>query len=229
MSKKLIRLFRPNPKKPSQSPFSIHFIRPRISKVRTNFPVTINSAGEVHLRHRWLRNPQSNLATSPHNSPEHGTCLFRREKSYERPDGLSADNMVMLILMSNLCQGFGFSSELFFGKILPPRRLALRSEMSTIGTRPSAWRNARIAKMSAPPYGTSIYHNRICFPGYVPCSAATADDYKEEADLSLEQVCRLLRICLIEFFDPSSYTGFETSPSAALFLLSQVSASPLSR
>ena len=71
---------------------------------------------------------------------------------------LGLDNLVMLILMSNLCQGFlGFSPELFFGTILPASAVGL-----AIGN-VYYWRQAlRLAEhenrhdVCALPYGTSI-------------------------------------------------------------------------
>jgi AGZA family xanthine/uracil permease-like MFS transporter len=101
---------------------------------------------------------------------------------------LGLDNMVMLILMSNLCQGFlGFSSELFFGKILPATAVGL-----AIGN-VYYWRQAlSLAErehrqdVCALPYGTSILTViAFVFLAMFPAQQlALADGLsKEEADL----------------------------------------------
>ena len=101
---------------------------------------------------------------------------------------LGLDNIVMLILMSNLCQGFlGFSPDLFFGKILPASAIGL-----AIGN-VYYWRQAlQLAKrenrqdVCAMPYGPSILTIiAFVFLAMLPAQQlALADGLsKEEANL----------------------------------------------
>ena len=149
---------------------------------------------------------------------------------------LGLDNMVMLILMSNLCQGFlGFSSELFFGKILPATAVGL-----AIGN-VYYWRQAlSLAErenrqdVCALPYGTSILTIiAFVFLAMFPAQQlALADGLsKEEADLVAWRAGLLACFGsgLIEFFGSFIvYRLRDFTLGLHCSLLSQVSASPLS-
>lgn len=101
---------------------------------------------------------------------------------------LGLDNMLMLILMSSLCQGFlGFSSELFFTKILPATAIGL-----AIGNFYYARAALKLAKQEnrkdvcALPYGSSIltivaFVFLVMYP--VQQMALTEGLTKDEADL----------------------------------------------
>ncbi|MBC2607489.1 NCS2 family permease [Pelagicoccus albus] len=71
---------------------------------------------------------------------------------------LGLDNMLMLILMSNLCQGFlGFSADLFYGKVLPGTAIGLA--IGNLYYSRQALKLAALEKRNdvcALPYGTSI-------------------------------------------------------------------------
>ena len=71
---------------------------------------------------------------------------------------LGLDNMLMLILMSSLCQGFlGFSSELFFTKILPAAAIGLAiGNIYYARTALKLGRQENRDDVCALPYGTSI-------------------------------------------------------------------------
>ena len=190
MRRKLIRLFRPSPKKPSQSPFSIHFIGSSTKQGSDQ----LSQCRKFGWRNSFCSekpNPihQSTLITVL--STE--IALSGTVKRFVRGDldgffALGLDNILMLILMSNLCQGFlGFSPDLFFGKILPASAIGL-----AIGN-VYYWRQAlQLAEQEnrqdvcALPYGTSILTIiAFVFLAMLPAQQlALADGLsKEEANL----------------------------------------------
>lgn len=101
---------------------------------------------------------------------------------------LGLDNMLMLMLMSNLCLGvLGFSPDLFFGKILPATAIGL-----AIGNIYYARTALKLAKrenrddVCALPYGTSILTVFVfVFLAMLPVQqvALSSGLSKEEADL----------------------------------------------
>ncbi len=120
---------------------------------------------------------------------------------------LVLDNMLMLMLMSGLCQGFlGFSSELFFVKILPATAVGL-----VIGNVFYAREALKLAKkenrtdVCAIPYGTSILTVvAFVFLAMYPVQQLALSNglSKEEADIMAWRGGLLACFCsgLIEFF-----------------------------
>lgn len=120
---------------------------------------------------------------------------------------LGLDNMLMLILMSGLCQGFlGFSGELFYGKILPATAIGL-----IIGNIYYAREALKLARrenrtdVCALPYGTSILTVVVfVFLAMYPVQQLSLANSlsKEEADLMAWRAGLLACFAsgLIEFF-----------------------------